>query len=40
MTLTPNTTEAKIDASTLSKDLYFAKIATDNCSSSLKLIKN
>ena len=40
MTLTPNTSEAKIDASTLSKGLYFAKIATDNGSSSLKLIKN
>ena len=40
LSLTPNTTEAKIEASTLRSGLYFAKIATDNGSSSLKLIKN
>ena len=40
MTLTPNASEVKIDAYTLSKGLYFAKISTDNGSSSLKLIKN
>ena len=40
LSLTPNNTEAKIDATALSKGLYFAKIATDNGTSSLKLIKN
>ena len=40
LSFSPNNTEAKIDASTLKSGLYFAKIATDNGSSSLKLIKN
>jgi len=37
LSLTPNNTEAKIDATTLAKGLYFAKI---NGSNTLKLIKN
>ena len=40
LTLTPNNTEAKIDATTLSKGLYFAKVSSESGSSSLKLIKN
>ena len=40
LSLSPNTKETKIEATTLSKGLYFAKIATDNGSSSIKLIKN
>ncbi len=39
LSLTPNTTEAKIDASALKSGLYFAKINTDKGSSSLKLVK-
>ncbi|WP_242092426.1 T9SS type A sorting domain-containing protein [Aestuariivivens sediminicola] len=39
MTLKPNSDQVKIDASTLSKGLYFAKIETAAGTSSLKLIK-
>ncbi|NNL15612.1 MAG: T9SS type A sorting domain-containing protein [Flavobacteriaceae bacterium] len=40
MTLTPKTNEVSIDASTLPKGLYFAKMTTDLGSGSIKLIKN
>ena len=39
LSLTPEATEAKIDASVLKSGLYFAKINTDNGSSSLKLVR-
>lgn len=40
MTLTPESTEVKIDASTLNTGLYIAKIATPNGVSNIRLIKN
>ena len=40
MTLTPKSTEVKIDASTLNTGLYIAKIATPNGVSNIRLIKN
>jgi len=40
LTVKPNSSEAQIDASNFSKGMYFAKITTDNGSSTLKLIKN
>jgi endoglucanase len=40
MTLNPNAAEVKIDATKLSKGLYFATIRTEAGSESLKLIKN
>jgi len=40
LSVTPNAIEAKIDASILKSGMYFAKITTDNGSSTLKLIKN
>ena len=40
MTLTPKSTELKIDASTLNTGLYIAKIATPNGVSNIRLIKN
>jgi hypothetical protein len=39
MTLTPNASEVKINATKLSKGLYFATLRTENGSSSLKLIR-
>lgn len=39
LSITPNATEAKIDASRLKSGLYFAKINTIGGSSSLKLVK-
>lgn len=39
LSLTPNATEAKINALSLKSGLYFAKINTANGSSSLKLVK-
>ena len=39
LSLAPNASEAKIDASALRSGLYFAKINTDNGSSSLKLVR-
>ena len=39
LSLTPEATEAKIDASVLKSGLYFAKINTANGSSSLKLVR-
>ena len=39
LTLAPNAMEAKIDASGLTSGLYFAKINTENGSSSLKLVR-
>jgi hypothetical protein len=39
LSLAPNAIEAKIDASALKSGLYFAKINTDNGSSSLKLVR-
>ena len=40
MTLTPKSTEVKIDASTLNTGLYIAKIATPSGVSNVRLIKN
>ena len=40
LTLNPNATNAVIDATNLSNGLYFAKVKTDEGSSTLKLIKN
>ena len=40
MNLQPNNADVSIDASTLSKGLYFARISTDLGSNSIKLIKN
>ncbi len=40
MTMKPNLTDVSIDASTLPKGLYFAKMTTDLGSNSVKLIKN
>ncbi|NNK82964.1 MAG: T9SS type A sorting domain-containing protein [Flavobacteriaceae bacterium] len=39
LTLTPETTEVKIDASTLQMGVYIAKIATPNGTSNIRLIK-
>jgi len=39
LSLAPNAIEAKIDASALKSGLYFAKINTDNGSSSVKLVR-
>lgn len=40
LSLSPNTNETKIDATILKSGLYFAKIATEKGSSSIKLIKD
>lgn len=40
LSILPNTSVAKIDASQLTKGLYFANIVSENGSSTIKLIKN
>lgn len=40
LSITPNTSVAKIDASQLNNGLYFANIVSENGSSTIKLIKN
>ena len=40
ISITPNSTEAIIDAKGLNSGLYFARVSSDNGSSVIKLIKN
>ena len=40
MNVKPNNTDVELDASTLPKGLYFAKLTTELGSGSIKLIKN
>ena len=40
LTISPNTNEVNIDASSLVKGLYFARISNNNGVNTVKLIKN